>query len=219
VNDDNSHSSGDEPGTPEHLLPRKTPRQERSRALVDAIVEAAARVLIERGDVNTNHVAELAGVSVGSVYQYFPHKDSLLAALLERQATAESEFVIAELRRRPPTSVPIALEYAVDAVFAFRAQNTALQVALLQLLDRIPQFSSLRSQATRTAAEFAQVLAPLTSGIAGPHVQTALFVVCNAVFSLTHRGVLPRPVNISDAELKQEILALVVPYLTGSLAT
>lgn len=215
MNDDNSHSGFDDGGAPEHLLPRKTPRQERSRALVDAILEAAARVLVETGDLSTNRVAEIAGASVGSVYQYFPHKDSLLAALLERQAMAESEFVITELRRRPPTSVTEALEFALDAVFAFRAQDTALQVALLQVLDRIPQFASLRSHATRTAAEFAQVLAPLVSEITRPDWQTALFVVCNAVFSLTHRGVLPRPPGLGDAAIKREILALVVPYLTG----
>ena len=53
-------------------MPRKTPQQERSRALVDSILEAAARVLVERGaDFNTNFVADAAGVSVGSVYQYF----------------------------------------------------------------------------------------------------------------------------------------------------
>lgn len=215
MNDDNSHSKLDEAGAPEHLLPRKTPRQERSRALVDAILEAAARVLVETGDLSTNRVAEIAGASVGSVYQYFPHKDSLLAALLERQATAESEFIIAELRRRPPASVAQALEFALDGVFAFRAQNPALQVALIQVLDRIPQFTALRSHANRTAAEFSQVLAPLAAEITRTDWQAALFVVCNAVFSLTHRGVLPRPTGIDDAALKREILALVVPYLTG----
>ncbi|XOT97655.1 TetR/AcrR family transcriptional regulator, partial [Alcaligenes pakistanensis] len=67
---------------------RRIPRQSRSRALVEAILEATARVLSERGyaGTNTNVVAEVAGVSVGSVYQYFPNKDSLIAALHERHA-------------------------------------------------------------------------------------------------------------------------------------
>jgi len=64
--------------------PRKRPRQARAAATFDAILEAAARILEKDGldSVNTNAVAELAGVSIGSLYQYFPTKESILAELV-----------------------------------------------------------------------------------------------------------------------------------------
>lgn len=64
----------------------------------EAILEATARVLAERGyaGTNTNRVAERAGVSVGSVYQYFPHKDSLVAALHERHGARMYAAIAAE---------------------------------------------------------------------------------------------------------------------------
>jgi AcrR family transcriptional regulator len=67
--------------------PRKAPKQARSLVTVSAIVEAAARILEERGHegFSTNAVAEKAGVSVGSLYQYFPRKDALIGALILRQ--------------------------------------------------------------------------------------------------------------------------------------
>ena len=70
----------------EQLSPRKTPRQRRSTATVDAIVEAAARVFAEGGygRANTNRIAETAGVSIGSLYEYFPNKDAILVAVAER---------------------------------------------------------------------------------------------------------------------------------------
>ena len=61
---------------PETLRPRKTPRQARSAATVDAIFEATIQVLLVEGEkgLTTTRIAERAGVSVGTMYQYFPHK-------------------------------------------------------------------------------------------------------------------------------------------------
>src|SRR5689334_2383592 len=68
------------------IQPRKAPKQARSRATVDAILRASARVLSREGfdRLSTNRVAEVAGVGVGSLYQYFPSKEALVAALVDR---------------------------------------------------------------------------------------------------------------------------------------
>jgi AcrR family transcriptional regulator len=69
---------------------RKEPKQRRSQATVEAILGAAARVLAQESlaGFNTNRVAEVAGVSVGSLYQYFPNKAALVVALIEREHEA-----------------------------------------------------------------------------------------------------------------------------------
>jgi AcrR family transcriptional regulator len=68
------------------IAPRKTPRQSRARATHDAILDAAAHIIAGGGlaAFNTNAVAERAEVSIGSLYQYFPNKDALMVALIER---------------------------------------------------------------------------------------------------------------------------------------
>ncbi len=75
-------------GLPPRLSPRKPARQDRSRATVDAILEAAVDLLSSQGyaRTSTNRIAARAGVSVGSLYQYFPNKDAIVAALFERHA-------------------------------------------------------------------------------------------------------------------------------------
>jgi len=81
------------------LTVRKLPRQKRSVMMVETILQAAARVLARESldGFNTNRVAEVAGISVGSLYQYFPNKSALVAALIDRDhaalATALERFL------------------------------------------------------------------------------------------------------------------------------
>lgn len=97
----NSHSA-------RHAEPRKRPVQERSRALVERVLDEAARIFEERGyaGTTTNHVAEAAGISIGSLYQYFPNKDALLVGLAERhlaEAVPQMEAIAAWLREERPS--------------------------------------------------------------------------------------------------------------------
>ena len=69
------------------FTPRKLPQQDRSRATCATILEAAARIIARDGlaGFSTNAVAKRAGVSIGSLYQYYPNKDALMVALIDRQ--------------------------------------------------------------------------------------------------------------------------------------
>jgi AcrR family transcriptional regulator len=77
------------------LEPRKSPVQARSAASVDAILEATIQVLLSAGKerLTTTRVASRAGVSVGTLYQYFPNKSSLLQAVLKRHMDEVTEAV------------------------------------------------------------------------------------------------------------------------------
>src|SRR5260221_12647692 len=91
---------------PTAFEPRKTPVQARSTVTVEAIYEATIQVLLSEDAerLTTTRVAERAGVSVGTLYQYYPNKQSLLFAVLERHMNKVSEAVEAawERARRKP---------------------------------------------------------------------------------------------------------------------
>lgn len=72
---------------------KKQPKQKRSVAIVDSILEASTRVLSESklSKMTTNKVAEIAGVSIGSLYDYFPNKNSILVALMDKSMQAQLE--------------------------------------------------------------------------------------------------------------------------------
>lgn len=89
----NPPSSGASPLPGQLPLPRKRPNQSRSRALVDAVAQACLRILDEAGDeaLTVARIAEVSGASVGSIYQYFPNKDAIIAVLYERILDQEAE--------------------------------------------------------------------------------------------------------------------------------
>lgn len=88
---------------------RKRPNQSRSRALVDAVAQASLRILDEGGDeaLTVARIAELSGAAVGSIYQYFPNKDAIVALLYERVMDEESEQLL--LMREKLVGLPLTL--------------------------------------------------------------------------------------------------------------
>lgn len=98
------------------VTPRKRPLQSRSRATVQAVLTAAAHILEERGlsGFNTNAVAERAGVSIGSLYQYFPSKDAILVALMEQSLTMFSEDLSEAIDGAPGDSLGDDLKFMLQ---------------------------------------------------------------------------------------------------------
>lgn len=90
---------------------RKRPNQSRSRALVDAVAQASLRILDEGGDeaLTVARIAELSGAAVGSIYQYFPNKDAIVALLYERVMDEESEQLLLMREKLVGLPLPLAL--------------------------------------------------------------------------------------------------------------
>ncbi|HCV3110351.1 TetR/AcrR family transcriptional regulator [Acinetobacter baumannii] len=97
--------------------PRKRPRQARSVATFEAILETAARILESLGfaGFNTNAVAELAGVSIGSLYQYFPSKDALIVELIRRERAELSKRIVEAIQEHEATDLKEKLKLIIQA--------------------------------------------------------------------------------------------------------
>lgn len=106
------------------LAPRKTPRQARSTVTVDAVFEAAIQVLLSEGAqrLTTTRVAERAGVSVGTLYQYYPNKQALLYAVMQRHLGHVAEIVEEACSRHHHTPLSTMVQ---GLVHAFVAAKTA----------------------------------------------------------------------------------------------
>ena len=103
------------------IAPRRTPRQERAVCTVESVLEAAAHILDETGlaGLNTNAVARRAGVSIGSLYQYFPNKEAITTALILRsheEIVTGLRRILAETEGLPPDrAISAMLRMLIDA--------------------------------------------------------------------------------------------------------
>lgn len=106
-------------------LPRKIPTQARSRMMVETILKTTATVVVKHGyaGTNTNLVAQRAGVSVGSVYQYFPNKDALIAALYERHAQSVNRVILDVAGQYEVSDLQAHIKLLVRALLQLHLQN------------------------------------------------------------------------------------------------
>jgi AcrR family transcriptional regulator len=135
--------------SPRTLKPRKQPRQERARATVEAILEAAAQVFERHGYAagTTNRIAERAGVSIGSLYEYFPSKDAIVMELSRRHIDDAGAIAWPALARLVEDAPPLrqGIEQIVWGMIALHRRAPGLHEVLFEQSPRSDEIQALRA--------------------------------------------------------------------------
>lgn len=198
--------------------PRKEAIQARSRATVDALIEATARILVREGfdRASTNRIAEAAGVSIGSLYQYYPSKEALVAAVIDRHQQELMQVVrnaLAEVSALPlEEGVRRLIAVAIDA----HRVNPKLHRVLAEQIPRTGRLKNVEAFNRETYALFRSYLESRRDEVRAADLDLAAFVCVTSVEALTHTAVLHRPEVLSDkaaGALVEEATRLVLRYL------
>ena len=196
------------------LKPRKQPSQPRARATVDAILEGAAQVVAAHGlaGFTTNAVAERAGVSIGSLYQYFASKDGLMVALIERQQSQQVGSVATAIAALPQAAP---LETVVRALVRAAMQHHHDDPLLASAIDheelRLPLDDRIGGYLDHGGALVARLLGRFADEI-GPVDPDAAARTLPALV----RGVVDAWANLSPPQLNRaeaEAVRAVLGYL------
>jgi AcrR family transcriptional regulator len=205
------------PALPPRLIPRKKPRQARSRELVDAIVIAASRVLAESGweGFAMKDVAKRAGVSSGSLYQYFPDRASLVAEIVERLSEREVAF---QTERAAALVHDATLEQMLEATIrntlAFQTREGPLMREALRAIPHLGRHALLTERVETMVAVLRAWMTVRLPDVPARVLDVTLHVLANAIHSLTHDGVLARPDWMDDETLATALTRLVRGYLS-----
>ena len=198
--------------------PRKNASQERSRLTVDALLEATARILVREGfdKASTNRIAEVAGVSVGSLYQYFPSKEALVAALIDRHNRQVMQAIQGELADALKLSMEEAVRRLVSIAVKAHRVDPKLHRALTEQIPRVGRLENVEFFNRQYYALFENYLKSRRGELSVTDLGLAAFVCVTSIEALTHTAVLHRKmVSAEEVDaLIEQGTRLVVGYLT-----
>lgn len=203
----------------DRLEPRKKAQQKRSRATVEDILLAAAQVFEAYGYAagTTNRIAERAGVSIGTLYQYFPNKEALAVALLERHIEDGMRrlhtwvgSIVAE-----PQSLRHALRLFVAGMLELHGERPRLQHVLLEETPLPPRVHDALLAGERDAAKLVAGLLRLYPEVRHPRLEQAAVMAVQSVESLTHRLAAHPEQGLAREVFGDELVAMLEAYLTS----
>ncbi len=172
---------------------RKRPKQQRSRQMVETLLDATARCIAERGldGTSTPIIAELAGVSVGSLYQYFESKEELIEALVERIASDVTRALNAGVRATGDIELDVMARTAIRVALALLHSNAGLYLELVRNWYRLP---------THKVADV---------------LQQYFLELLRVYFAKHHRDVQVQDLHVKSFIIVNSTIFTVVRYLSG----
>jgi AcrR family transcriptional regulator len=198
--------------------PRKRASQDRSRVTVDALVEATARILVKEGfdKASTNRIAEEAGVSVGSLYQYYPSKEALVAAVINRHRQETMQVVRGALAKVASQPIEKAMRSLIAVAIEAHRIDPKLHRVLAEQLPRMGRLDNAEAFNREALALFRAFLESRSDELRAVDLELATFVCVTSIEALTHTAVLDRPEMLSDEAVEtfvDETTRLLVGYL------
>ncbi|MFH8442023.1 TetR/AcrR family transcriptional regulator [Streptomyces sp. NPDC018026] len=203
------------PSSDRRLTPRRKPRQVRAELTRERVLTAAAQVFGEYGYAagTTNRIAERARMSIGSLYQYFPNKDAILAELLVRHIDRGAWTGTEELDTTPGSLSETVRALVRDAIDHHRDDPQLLRMMIEEapvsdeLLEAIDRHGKARVGQVR------EVFARHPDVRVGD-LDMAAELVVGTVEMNTHKLMAgPQPVQVE--RLETELVAMITRYLTG----
>ena len=194
---------------------RKPPKQARAQATIEALLTATAAVLTEHGydHATTNAIEKRAGVSIGSLYQYFPHKEALVAALCERHLGEMTALLIGEVAAMRGLPLAEATRALVRSMLRAHSVAPELHRVFIEQVPRIAGFERI-VQMDRIIIDLIRTeLERSDEPLRPKDLDLAVFMLVHSVQAITHAAVLERPGALSDPLLADEITTLVLRFL------
>lgn len=189
----------------------KAPTQERSRQTVATILDACARLLVSEGfySITTDKIAKEAGVSIGSLYQFFGNKESVVQAVV-KNLLEEDKRIFSEKMR---AISPLPPEQRIKGMIELAVENTRRNSELRSKLTTIQYYVAEAAYMSETIRFFQEVVRYNLPQIPGRDMEKVSYIVVNAFIGMVNTMAIDNPSAIHDTAIVEEIFQLFNKYL------
>ncbi|MEZ5709814.1 MAG: TetR/AcrR family transcriptional regulator [Blastomonas sp.] len=201
---------------PDDIARRKIPKQQRAVVTADAIIEATRQIIVKEGfkKATTNRIAELAGVSVGSLYQYFPNKQAIVRTLIQHTVARAAARVRTTLRDLMDMPLQPALREIMTMLVEVYKENDFI---LFRILEQVPELKGYTLNLAIEVHTYSTNLAFMEqhrAEIVVDDLHTALLLIERAVISNIENFLAQNQTGISEDRLIEELTRMTYNYLT-----
>jgi AcrR family transcriptional regulator len=192
------------------VTPRKTPSQSRAEATVEAILCAAAHILAAKGweAVNTNRIAGEAGVSVGSLYQYFPGRDAILAELGRRHAFNVVGATRDALERTKDKPFVSAMREVIRAAIRLHESDSALHRAIEDETPRLGPLDWREGAYGEIQRILCDMLFQRRDELDVEDDSFTAFLAATIVEGVVHAAMVSKPVELRNGRVEAELIRI-----------
>jgi AcrR family transcriptional regulator len=201
------------------LVPKKAPRQARARTTYASILDATARILVKRGyaELTTNHVAQASGVAIGSVYEYFPDKETMVAELTRRTLQEISVELAAGLASTRAAARVEGLDLVLKRWVALLFRVVEARGSLLARLQEVPFYHEIDEVRVMPAAMIALASEGrdlVTSRLYRQSPQAWTFIVTTMVMNAVVESVVRPPAHVARADVEDTLYKMLLALTT-----
>lgn len=202
------------------VLERRQPTQDRAKEKVALILEAATRIIDKEGleGLTTNRIAQVAGISVGTLYQYFDDKAAIVRLLGQRELKSVTDAIIATLTARAAGESAEPARVLIDAVFGAFGGRSKVHHILLEYALALGRASTVDATPNLIASLLASGKIQRADGRALKLSPAQAFVLTYAFTGVTRASMGPQASDLSREEIKDALVFLVNSYVNARLA-
>ena len=198
------------------IRPRKIATQDRAKFTIGSIVEAASQIIEKSGieKLSTNQIAKKAGVSIGSLYQYFPSKESILAVLVESELTAHFKEVKRQIEFSEKQNLEEFAEEILDLVFDMFEEKKKVRYLLFKFIPRglTPIIHQVEDEMQEVLTQKLKTFKELEGR---ENLDIMSYVIIHSIFGIVH-GYLPKSRKIHRELVEAELKKIFKLYLQNS---
>jgi AcrR family transcriptional regulator len=197
------------------VSPRKQPNQDRAKETVETIFQATAHILEQEGfdKASTNKIAEKAGISIGSLYQYFPSKEAILAKMIDMFIEKEIRMLEKAIDSDTPKNLQETIETIVEAVIDGKKKQTRFTKLFAQKFLSLAKEDSMKKMDKHVLALFRTHLEKYKDEIRTENIDLSLYILYQTVRIVPVAIIFDNAFSLNDKNLKNELVYLCYNFL------